>query len=257
MRKFTSLLPLLLSGAMLIGCSSKDEFAEVPTQELYNQGQTYLQEEDYNNAIRYLEATEARNRQGAYGEPVQLGLIYANYKIGEYYKALEHAERYSRTFPQSPSMDYVYYLAALSNVRLSDNFMQDLLRVNNSSRAIDMVRNAYGSFQFLARNFPQSQYAAEAHQWMAYLKNRMAEHELNITKFYMKREAYVAAANRVQEMIPIYPEAKATQDALPLLKEAFLEMGIMDSAQKVEALIEANANKTFPSVEKPAYGEKF
>lgn len=257
MRKLRSLLPLLLSGTILIGCSSKDEFADVPTQELYNQGQSYLQEEDYTNAIRYLEATESRNRQGAYGEPVQLGLIYANYKVGEYYKAIEHAERYARMFPQSASMDYVYYLAALSNARLSDNFMQDLFRVNNSSRAINMVRNAYGSFQTLARNYPQSQYAAEAQQWMVYLKNRMAEHDLNITKFYMKREAYVAAANRVQEMIAIYPETQATQEALPLLKEAFSAMGINDSAQKVDALIEANANKTFPTIKKPSYGEKF
>lgn len=259
MSKFTSLASLLLAAALLVGCSNsnEDEFANVATQELNEKAQIYLQEGDYNNAIRYLEAADGRSRQGAFGESVQLGLIYANYKVGEYYKALDHAERFARVFPGSGSIDYVYYLAALSNARLSDNFMQDLFGVNNADRAAEMVRNAYGSFQTLVRNYPQSRYVDDANQWLVYLKNRMAEHELKITQFYMKRDAYVAVANRVQEMLRIHPEAEATVKALPMLQEAFNQMGIHDSAEKVAAMIEESRNKTFPKISKPKYGEQF
>lgn len=257
MRKFTSLASLLLAGLVLVGCSSSkdDEFVGISTQDLYTQGQSYLQDEDYNNAIRYLEAANVRSQ--GYGEQIELGLIYANYKVGEYYKALDHAERFSRLYPMSGSMDYVYYLAALSNARLSDNFMQDLFRINSSERAVDMVRNAYGSFQTLLRTYPQSQYSEDAQQWVVYLKNRLAEHDLEIVKFYMKRDAYVAVANRVQEMIVLHPETQALAEALPLLRQAFIEMGINDSAEQVSKLIEANQDRSFSRVSKPKYGEQF
>ncbi|QIW16815.1 outer membrane assembly protein BamD [Pasteurellaceae bacterium RH1A] len=257
MRPFRTLLATLLAGLALAGCSSNNEVEQSPAQDLYSKGQTYLQEEDYTSAIRYLEAVDGRFRHSTYGEQTLLSLAYAQYKVGEYYKAIDVAERFVRSYPNSPSMDYVYYLAALSNARLGDNFIQDFFRVNRASRAVENVRNAYGSFKLIVDNFPQSQYAADSRQWMAFLFNRLAEHELEIVKYYMKRDAYVAVANRVEEMMRFYPESKPTADALPYLRDAFKAMGIEDSAAKVEALIEQNKNREFPSVSKPAYGEQF
>ncbi|QBQ64352.1 outer membrane protein assembly factor BamD [Actinobacillus indolicus] len=260
MRKLSSVASLVLAGLLIVGCSSsskENEFAGIPAQDLYSQGQSYLQEGDYTNAIRYLDAVDVRAAQGAYGEQVQLSLIYANYKLGEYYKALDAAERFVRAYPNSASMDYVYYLAALSNARLGDNWIQDFFSVNRSSRAVESVRNAYGSFQTLVQQYPQSQYAQDAQNWMAYLKNRLAEHELKIAEYYMERDAYVAVANRVEEMLRFYPDSRATNEALPLLQQSFEAMGIQDSAQKVAAMIEANKNKEFPEATKPAYGEQF
>ncbi|OOS00258.1 outer membrane protein assembly factor BamD [Haemophilus paracuniculus] len=256
MRKLTSLATLLLATLVVTGCSnSKNELADQPVQDLYEKGQTYLQDGDYNSAIRYLDA--ANGRSNIYGEQTQLSLIYAQYKVGEYYKALDAAERFARTYPDSANMDYVFYLAGLANARLGDNFIQDFFRVNRSSRAVENVRNAYGNFQTIVQNFPQSRYVQDSQNWMVYLKNRLAEHELAIVKFYMQREAYVAAANRVEEMLKLYPDSQATSDALPMLQKAFEQMGIKDSAEKTAQLIEEYKNKTFPTITKPAYGEQF
>lgn len=259
MRKFKTLASIVLAGVILTGCSSdkNKEFEGVPAQELYNKGQEYLEGGDYNNAIRYLDAIDARAQGGAYGEQVLLSTVYAQYKVGEYHKALDVAERFVRAYPNSPSMDYVFYLAALSNARLGDNYIQDLFRVNRSSRAVESIRNAYGSFQTIVQHYPQSQYVADAHNWMAYLKQRLAEHELKIAQFYMERDAYVAVVNRVEEMMRFYPESKATADALPLMQKSFEAMGIPDSAQKVAEMIEANKTKEFPNFKKPEYGPQF
>lgn len=259
MRKLTLLASLFVASLVITGCSNsnKNEFEGIPAQELYSKGQTYLQDGDYNNAIRYLDAVDVRNKHTAYGEQVQLSVIYAQYKLGEYYKALDVAERFARGYPNSASMDYVFYLAGLSNARLADNWVQDVFRINNSGRAIDNVRNAYGNFQTLVRHYPQSQYVKEAQNWMAYMKNRLAEHELGIAKFYMKRDAYVAVANRVEGMRRLYPDAEATYKALPLLQKSFEAMGIMDSAQKTAQLIEQAKDKTFPTFIKPEYPAQF
>lgn len=259
MRKFNSLASLILAGLLVVGCSSANkELEESSAQDLYSKGQTYLQDGDYNSAIRYLDAVGGKGgQQGQFGEQTQLSLIYAQYKVGEYYKALDIAERFVRAYPNSPHTDYVFYLAALSNARLGDNFIQDFFGVNAASRSVDAVRNAYGSFQTIVRDFPNSKYAPEAQQWMGYLVNRMAEHELEVVKFYDKRDAYVAVVNRVEEMMRFYPDTKATADALPYMQKAFEQMALNDSAQKVAALIEANKGKEYPNVAKPAYGEQF
>ena len=96
MRKFTSLASLMLAGLLVVGCSnSNKELEEASAQDLYNKGQTYLQDGDYNSAIRYLDAIGGKgNAQGQFGEQTQLSLIYAQYKVGEYYKSI----RYFRTF---------------------------------------------------------------------------------------------------------------------------------------------------------------
>lgn len=259
MRKFTTFAPLLLAGAILVGCASdkNKEFEGIPAQELYNKGQAYLESGDYNNAIRYLDAVDARAQQGAYGEQILLSTIYAQYKLGEYHKALDIAERFARTYPNSASMDYAFYLAGLSNARLGDNWVQDLFRVNRSSRAVESINNAYGNFQTIVQHYPHSQYVQDAQNWMAYLKNRLAEHELKIAQFYMKRDAYVAVVNRVNDMLRTHPESKATADALPLMQKSFEAMGIQDSAQQVAAMIEANKGKEYPTIAKPAYPPQF
>lgn len=259
MHKFKSLATLLLAGLIVTGCSSSNkELEEAPVQDLYSKGQTYLQDGDYNSAIRYLEAISSKGGQySGVGEQAQLSLIYAQYKVGEYYKALDAAERFARAYPNAANMDYVFYLAGLSNVRLGDNFIQDFFGVNRASRAVDNIRNAYGNFQTIVQHYPQSQYAQDAQNWMNYLFNRLAEHELAVVKFYDDRNAYVAVVNRVEEMLRFYPNTMATKNALPYLKEAFKQMGIQDSEQKTDALIQEYENKDLPSPEKPKYGEQF
>ncbi|HGO5814826.1 TPA: outer membrane protein assembly factor BamD [Mannheimia haemolytica] len=258
MHKFKFLATLVLAG-LAVGCSSSNkEIEQSNAQDLYSKGQTYLQDGDYNSAIRYLEGAGAKGGQySGLGEQTQLSLIYAQYKVGEYYKALDAAERFARSYPNAANMDYVFYLAGLSNARLGDNFIQDFFKVNRASRAVDNVRNAYGNFQTIVQHYPQSQYAQDAQNWMNYLFNRLAEHELSVVKFYDKRNAYVAVVNRVEEMLRFYPNTEATKNALPYLKEAFKQMGIQDSEQKTDALIKEYENKTLPNPEKPAYGEQF
>lgn len=259
MRKFKSFATLVLIGLFATGCSNANkELEEAGVQDLYSKGQNYLQDGDYNSAIRYLESVGSKGGQyTSIGEQTQLSLIYANYKIGEYYKALDIAERFARSYPNAANMDYVFYLAGLSNARLADNFIQDLAGINRASRAVDNVRNSYGNFQTIVQHYPQSQYAQDAQNWMNYLFNRLAEHELSVVKFYDERNAYVAVVNRIEEMLRFYPNTMATKESLPYLKEAYKQMGIQDAEQKTDALIKEYENKTLPNPEKPKYGEQF
>ncbi|VEB21985.1 outer membrane protein assembly factor BamD [Avibacterium volantium] len=252
MRKLKSFTFVALAALAVSACSnSSKEVEQGSEQELYAKGQTYLQDGDYSQAVRYLEAVKNRFPAANYSEQTQLDLIYAYYKSQDYTKTLVAAERFLQQYPNSPNVDYVIYMAGLTNFASGENFFQDFFGVDRATRENTAMKAAFANFHTLVDNFPNSTYAQDALARMAYIKAALARHELAIAKFYMKRNAYVAVANRVVGMLQQYPDTQATLEALPLMKEAYEKMNLPELAKQTETLIQANKDKKFSDVEKP------
>lgn len=252
MRQF-KLLPLIaLTAFAITACSnSKEEVEQASESQLYSIGQNYLQDGNYSQAIRYLKAVDSRFPGSEYSEQAQLNLIYANYKAQDYTQTLVLADRFIQQNPHSPHLDYVIYMAALTNSALGDNFIQDFFGIDRATRETTSMKTAFSNFQSLVQNFPNSQYTPDALARMAYIKDRLARHELEIVKFYAKRNAWVASANRVAEMLKMYPDTQATLEALPIMQQAYEKMGLTQLAQQAATLVQANEGKQFKEVEKP------
>lgn len=252
MHKLKSLALVAFASLALGACSSSGKAIEEGTaQTLYEKGHSYLQDADYSQAIRYLDTAKKRFPGSQYNEQVQLDLIYAYYKSQDYTNALVTIDRFIQQYPQSSHLDYVIYIAGLSNSALGDNWFQDLFGVDRATRESTSIKTAFANFQTLVQHFPNSSYAADALARMAYIRASLARHELEIAKFYAKRNAHVAVANRVVGMLQQYPDTKATLDALPLMKNAYEKMGLTKLAQQADSLIQANQNKSFENVAKP------
>ena len=252
MRKLKSLALVAFAAAAISACSSSGKDVEEGTEQaLYGKGQSYLQDADYSQAIRYLDAVKTRFPGSQYNEQAQLDLIYAYYKSQDYTNALVTADRFIQQYPQNPNLDYVIYMAGLTNSALGDNSFQDFFGVDRATRESTSIKTAFANFQSLIQHFPNSPYAADALARMAYIKASLARHELEIAKFYAKRNAHVAVANRVVGMLQQYPDTKATLDALPLMKNAYEQMGLTKLAQQANSIIQANQNKQFEEVAKP------
>ena len=251
MRKF-KLLSLIALTAFATACSnSQQEVEQASESQLYSIGQNYLQEGNYSQAIRYLKAVDSRFPGSEYSEQAQLNLIYAHYKTQDYTQALVLVDRFIQQNPHSPYLDYAIYMAALTNSALGDNFIQDFFGIDRSTRETTSMKTAFSNFQSLVQNFPNSQYTPDALARMAYIKDRLARHELEIVKFYAKRNAWVAAANRVAEMLKMYPDTQATLEALPIMQKAYEKMGLTQLAQQAATLVKANEGKYIKEVEKP------
>jgi outer membrane protein assembly factor BamD len=233
----TATLALILSG-----CSSnKQELAEKPVFELYNSAQQKLQDGNYRQAITELETLDNRYPFGPYSQQVQLDLIYAYYKADELALAQASIDRFIRLNPTHPNIDYVLYLRGVTNMAMDDNMLQDLFNVDRSDRDPQYTRVAFADFNQLLRNYPNSQYANDAKKRMIALHNRLADYDLSVAEFYTKREAYVAVINRVDMMMRYYPDTEATHKALPLMENAYRQLKLNDQADKVKAIIDANA----------------
>ncbi|OOF40732.1 outer membrane protein assembly factor BamD [Rodentibacter mrazii] len=251
MRKMKS-LALLAVVFVVIGCSSgNQEVEQLSVDELYNKGASSLQEGGYSEAIRYLNATTERFPGSTYQEQAMLDLIYANYKSQDYTAVLVTVDNFLNQFPQSPNRDYAVYMAGLTNVATADNAIQDFFGIDRATRETTSLKTAFSNFQSLVHAFPNSPYAQDALARMVYIKDSLARHELEIAKFYAKRNADVAVANRIVGMLKLYPDTQATYEGLFLMRDAYQKMGLDTLANQTQQIIDANKDKQFAKVEKP------
>lgn len=217
-----------------------DETEGWSAQQLYTQAQTARREGNYQTAIRYLEQLQARYPFGRYAQQAQLELIYAYYSDNEPEAAIAAADRFIQANPRHPFVDYAYYMKGVVNFSRSNTVLDRLLPPDRSKTDTASAQQAYNDFAELVQKFPDSRYAEDAGQRMVYLRNHLAAYEINAADFYMRRKAYLAAANRAQYVIENYPQTPAVHDALIVMVQAYEKLGLNDLAADARQVLELN-----------------
>lgn len=222
----------LLGAALMLGaCSSspKDEDLALVNQGpdvLYQKAKENLTNGNFSGAAKTLSALDSRFPFGPYSHQVQLDLIYAYYKTGDQEQALATIDRFIRLNPNHSDVDYVYYMRGLVNMDAESNLFQDMLGIDRADRDPTKAREAFSDFRQLIEKFPDSKYAADAQKRMVYIKNRLAKYELAIARYYMKRQAYVAAANRGKYVLEHFQDTPYLQEALELMVECYDQLAL-------------------------------
>ncbi len=218
---------------LLLGCASApkpDETSDWPVDRLYESAKSALRGGDYPAAIALYKTLEARFPYGTYAEQAQIEIAFAHFKNDEPELALAAADRFTRLHPTHPSVDYAYYLKGLISFSEGETGFIDMLTgTAGGSRAEtdpQAALDAFNAFRDLATRYPDSRYAADARQRMAFLLNTLARHNLSVARYYMKRGAYVAVVNRAKYVIENYQSTPAVEDALGLMAIAYREMGM-------------------------------
>ncbi len=249
------LIASMLSSFFVTGCTNEEKVDLTPSNVLYERGTAAFEKGNYSTVISNFTTLDGRFKQGDKSEQVQLSLIYSYYQTKDFLNLLVISDRFLRVHSTSSYIPYVSYMTALANVRLGDSLLQDFLRVDPSQRAQKHLADALEHFKYLESYHIDTKYGKQAKLWAEYILNLQAKHHLNVAKFYDKRAAYVAVANRIESMLADYPNQKATADALVLLKKAYHKMNLLDSEAKVEQLIAMYETKELVNPEKPAYDE--
>lgn len=234
-------LSSLLALSLLFGCSSSDEIVpDVPASELYTDAQSSLRSGNWLTAVEKLEALDSRYPFGPYSEQVQLDLIYAYYKNGDLPLALATIERFTRLNPTHTKMDWVLYMRGLSHMAQDQNYMHNIFNIDRSDRDPEPVKSAFADFKRLLQRYPNSAFAADSQKRMYALKNRLANYDLASADFYLRREAWIAAINRSQELQKTYPDTEAARKSLEIQLEAYQQLGLTEAVARTKALMELN-----------------
>lgn len=235
------LLVLLLGGCSLFG--EEDETKGWSQQKLFTEAKSELHSGSYEKAIEYYEKLESRYPFGKYAHQAQLDVAYAYYRADEPESALAAADRFIKFHPRHPSVAYAYYLKGLVNFNSSLGFLARFTPTDTSQRDPGAALDAYKDFQVVVRDHPDSEYAEDARKRMLYLRNNLARHEVHVARYYIKRGAFVAAANRAAYVVENYQRTPAMREALEVMIEAYTRLGMEDlanDAQRVLALNESS-----------------
>jgi outer membrane protein assembly factor BamD len=241
-------LILLVLISITTACSSfgiDEEAFNIPESELYEDAMEALKKEDYRVAADKFEDLESHYPFGRYSEQSQLELIFAYYKMNKYDAARTAADRFIRLHPQHDSIDYAYYLRGLTYFDRDKGLTERFLPTESSMRDPGAARNSFADFSTLLTRYPSSQYAPDARDRMLYLKNLLAAYEIHVARYYIKRGAHIAAANRGRYVVENYQETPAIPDALLIMEGAYLELGLNDLAANSRTIMDAN----FPNYE--------
>jgi outer membrane protein assembly factor BamD len=234
---------LLLVLCLLLGaCATdlQDETAGWSAQRLYAEAKDAMASKDWPRAVKYLETLEARYPYGRFAQQAQLEIAYAHWKDGERASAIAAVDRFIKMYPNHANADYAWYLKGMINFNDQYGMLSQLATPDMSDRDPKSTRESFAAFKEVATRYPDSRYAADATARMRYLVNALASHEVHVARYYMKRGAYLAAANRAQYAIQHYAQAPAVEEAVFVLVLAYDRLGMADLRDAADRVMRAN-----------------
>ncbi|MGH8714972.1 MAG: outer membrane protein assembly factor BamD [Casimicrobiaceae bacterium] len=230
----------------LAGCNLlpevKDETAGWTAERIYKEAHDSLESANYTRAIKLFDTLEGRFPYGRLAQQAILEGAYANYRQGEATTAIAACDRFIRTFPNHPNVDYAYYLKGLVNFREDQGLLGYLVETDLSERDPKMTKDAFTAFRELVTRFPDSKYAADSLERMRFLTNALAGSEVHVARYYYNRGAYVAAVNRAQATLVNYPKTPANEDALIVMMESYDKLGMTQLRDDTRRVLKS----TFP-----------
>lgn len=243
MKKYLLLLfPLVL---LLSACSKKipdpyASFRNKSSETIYQKGEKDLASGKYDSAAKQFEALDAVYPFGPHAEQAQLDIIYAYYMAGDDASALTAADRYMRLFPRATHVDYAYYMRGVVGFNVGLSWLQRKFNMNPATRDVSNLQQSFMAFSNLVHLFPQSEYTADSYVRMSYIRNLIADRELDIANFYIERSAYVAAANRGSYIVEHFQGTPAVVKALAVMVKSYRELGLTAMADSTLKILGTN-----------------
>jgi outer membrane protein assembly factor BamD len=250
-----ALIALTLSGCSLWG-SVVDPKKEWQAADYYKAAKEEFDAHNWDAAIKLYEQLEAKFPYGRFAQQSQVEVAYAYYKMGETAQCVAAVDKFLKLHPNHENVDYALYLKGLANFKQDLGPLSNVITQDVADRDPKSQREAFENFKELVTRFPESRYAQDSRERMAYLIEALARHEVNVARYYLRRGAYLAAANRAQDAITRFPTSPSHKEALEIMIDAYDRMGLAelrDDTKKVLArnfpgdpLAEANRNRTTP-----------
>jgi outer membrane protein assembly factor BamD len=234
-------LATMLALALLAGCAGNEEFdLAASIEEAYIDAQEAVEVGNYRKAISIFEQLQARFPFSDFATQIQLELAYAYYMERRVEQAIDAADTFIRENPTHARIDYAIYIKALAHFENQQGMLERLFRKDIDKRPPRDGELAFSLLSRLVERYPASPYAADAQQRMVYLKNRLAAYENVVARFYLERDAYVAALNRARTALELYHGANSGAESLQIMIEAYEGLGMTDLAESTRRVLQAN-----------------
>ncbi|MEP1213610.1 MAG: outer membrane protein assembly factor BamD [Marinobacter sp.] len=240
MRTVVRLLLVTITALMIGACASNQQEEVLPEETYYENARDAMNSGNFNEAERNLDFLETYYPFGRYAEQAQLDLIYARYQNLDLEGARAAADRFLRLNPQSDHADYALYMRGLASYNLDIGLAARYFPIDVAARDPGEQRQAFRDFSELLNRYPSSKYAPDARQRMIAIRNRLAELELFAARYYISREAYIAANNRARFIVENYSTTPSVEEAMIIMAETFRFMDLKKASADAVAMLQDN-----------------
>lgn len=231
----TALTAALLAASLSAcggGPEAKLQYQEQPVEQLYNNAADLLDQRRWTEAATAFEEVERQHPYSSWARRSMLMTAYAKYQSNNYDEAMEAARRFVALHPGNEGAPYAYYLIAICQ-------FEQIMDVGRDQRTTE---ESLAALQEVVRRYPQSDYSRDARLKIDMTYDQLAGKEMEIGRFYLKREQHLAAINRFKTVVdnPNYQKTTHTPEALHRLVEGYLSVGMVEEAQRMAAILGYN-----------------
>ena len=231
-------IKLLTILILLINCSSnkKDNETIISSDiETYKSGLSSLQDSNYSKAVKEFDKLYINHPFSSLAKKSEIMTAYSLYQNNEINKSISKLKTFNEMNPKDEFSDYAHYLLAMCYY----------IQISNQGRDPSLSLKALNSFKLITTKYPNSKYAKDSKLKIQFIKNSLAINELNIGKFYLKKNAPASSIKRFKTILQKYQNSSVIPETLYRLTEALLMMGLKKEAIKSNAILKYN----FPNSE--------
>lgn len=234
---------IIVCVALMLGACASDKKKKEDhrsAQEIYQSAKHAMELNNYQLAISYYKNLLNKYPFGRHTEQAHLELAYSYFKNGEPDLAITTLNRFIKTYPTHPNIDYAHYLKGLVNFSRNASLLDRFVDQEKSDRDLEFAREAFLEFAELLREYPESRYEEDARKRMVHLRNQLARHELAVADYYYRRSAYIASANRAKFIVEHYPETPEVASALVMMVKCYRALDLSQPADDSMRVLKLN-----------------
>ncbi len=249
MRIITFISLLLIASISISGCNTQkkstsaktsEESAQQSAEKLYTKAYKELNKGNFETALVNYEALIVKFPFGPLTQQAKLDRIFVLDRLRQVADATQAVQSFIDQYPAHPNIDYTYYMKGVITFNKRRGFLERTTGGELTTRNKKNMQSSYDAFDDLLQKFPNSSYAPDASKRMIFLRNSMADYELEVARFYSTRNANVATINRCKYIIENYDRSPAVIEALQLMASTYRKMGLIELAQQTESILQDN-----------------
>ncbi len=195
----------------------------------YTLGRDALEEGRHLDAIKYFEHVRSKYPYSSQASLAALAIADTHFEREKYAEAVDAYRNFVKFHPTHELLDYAQFRVGLSHYK--DMPSDFILFPPPTQKDQAPVRRALSSMEEFLRLHPKSQYAKEAQEKRDELRRRMAEHELYVAEFYLKRDHHRAVVYRLEYLLQQYPGLGYESDALMQIARSYVALDEKDKAK--------------------------
>ena len=208
----------------------EEEDVEMQMVQAFKEGYKELEAGDALFAAKKFNEAELLFPQSAWAPRAALMAAYSYYSQDYYYDAEFELNRFIKTYPKNKNLNYAHFLLGMCYYE----------KIVDEKKDLGPLLKAQEKFNFIIKNYPNSDYALDAEYKLDLIQDYLASKEMYIASHYLKKKKWIASINRYKNVVEKYDKTIYVEEALHRLVELYYRIGLENESQKYASLLGYN-----------------